>query len=139
LNGPGGQPLHDYFRDQVNNALKDAQTGSAKFAPTGDQSVKDEIFRILTDQKQFVPCSQKLARSLLSAMGTDGRITPGNIVVCVFTATNYPGEKFIALFKIDPTSGLIEKVGKQDGKQIVTFDVLSDVMPTAREKLHKAA
>src|SRR6185295_19217373 len=76
LDGAGAQPLRDYFTDQVNNALKDGQTGSAKFAAAGDQSTKDEIFRILADEKQFVNSSQRLAQSLFSAMGNDGRITP---------------------------------------------------------------
>lgn len=139
LDRAGAQPLRDYFTDQVNNALKDGQTGSAKFAAAGDQSTKDELFRILADQKQFVPSSQKLARSLLVAMGNDGRITPGNIVVCIFSASNYANKQFLALFKIDPTRALIEKIEKQNGKQVITFEVRSDVMPTAREKLHKAA
>jgi len=139
LDGAGAQPLRDYFTAQVNNALNDAQTGSAKFADAGDQTTRDEIISILDDQKQFVRSSQKLARSLLAAMGNDGRITPGNIVVCIFTASNYANKQFLALFKIDPTEALIEKVGMQNGKQAVTFEVRSDVMPTAREKLHKAA
>jgi len=139
LNGANAQSLRDYFSDQVKNALKDAQTGSAKFAATGDQSAIDECFRALADSKRFVSCSQKLARLLLAAMGSDGRISPGNLVACIYTASNYPKKNFLALFKIDLTKALIEKVEMQNDKRVDRFDERTDVMPTPREKLHKAA
>lgn len=130
--------LADYFNKQVLNALKDVQSGSAKYSKTGDQSARDETYRILKSPKSFVTSSQNLARLLFKAMGTDERIKPASLAVCLYKASNYDS-KFLALIKIDPTEALVERIEKEGDKQIVTFDVRTDVMPTAREKLQKAA
>ncbi len=72
-------------------------------------------------------------------MGHDARIKPASLAVCLYSASNYSEKNFLALVKIDPTEALIEKVETQDGKRVVNFEVRNDVMPTAREKLQKAA
>jgi 37-kD nucleoid-associated bacterial protein len=131
--------LRDYFSKQVKNALDDIQTSSARFSGDGDQAASAEVYRILTQPKSFIPSSKTLAKLLFNAMGTDARIKPASLAICVYTASNYPSTNFLALIKIDPTEALIEKVETHDSETLVTFDVLSDVMPTAREKLQKAA
>lgn len=130
--------LRDYFSNQVKNALGDNQTGSAKFSKDGDQLAIQNCYRILEDGKLFIPSSQELARLLFTAMGTDERIKPASLAVCLYTASNY-STKFLALIKIDPTEALVERIETRNGKLVVTFDVRTDVMPTAREKLQKAA
>lgn len=132
--------LRDYFSDQVKNALSDSQTGSAKFSSDGDRSAIQESYKILADPKHFVPSSQELARLLFVAMGTDERIKPASLAICIYTATvSNHSSNFLALIKIDPTEALIEKVEMQNGKQVVTFEVRNDVMPTKEVKLRKAA
>lgn len=137
LNGDG--KLRAYFSDQVKNALNDSQTGSARLSRDGNPEAAVEAYKILTDPNSFISSSQQLARLLLAAMGTDARIKAASLAVCLYTASNYPSTEFLALIKIDPTEALIEKVETRSGKQIVSFEVRSDVMPTAREKLQKAA
>jgi hypothetical protein len=134
----GNEKLRSYFTDQVKNALTDPQTGSAKFSSDGAQSAIRESYKILSGPRYFVPSSQELATLLFTAMGKDARIKPASLAVCVYSASNYP-TRFLGLIKIDPTEALIEKVETQNGKRIVNFEVRSDVMPTAREKLQKAA
>lgn len=134
----GNEKLRSYFTDQVKNALTDTQTGSAKFSSDGEQAAIRESYKILSGPRYFVPSSQELATLLFTAMGTDARIKPASLAVCLYSASNYP-MRFLGLIKIDPTEALIEKVETQNGKKIVNFEVRSDVMPTAREKLQKAA
>lgn len=138
LNLTGNGVLRDYFTGQVRNALDDEQAGSALFAESGPQAAKDACGRILKSPASFIASSQELARLLHAAMGTHHRIAPGTLAVCVYTASNYPSG-FLALIKLDPGSALVQKVVSQKGKRLVSFDVTSDVMPTANEKLHKAA
>lgn len=135
----GNEKLRSYFTDQVKNALSDSQTGSARFSSDGDQSAIRESYKILSGPKNFVPSSQQLATLLFNAMGTDARIKPASLAICLYSASNYSKRNFLGLIKIDPTEALIEKVETQNGKRIVNFEVRSDVMPTAREKLQKAA
>jgi hypothetical protein len=133
--------LRDYFSDQVKNALGDSQTSSARFSPDGNQTAKGEISKILTNGNDFIPSSLELARLLMNSMGTDARIKPevSNVAICIYIASNYAGSNFLALIKIDPNEALVEKVVTVNGKKLVTFDVLSDVMPTKEVKLRKAA
>src|ERR1700749_2340686 len=133
------KPLGEYFSSQVANALHDAQTSSAVFSTDAELTAARQCFRILKDGDSFIPASQELARLLFAAMGKDKRIAPGSLAVCVYTAANYPGVNFLALIKIDPARALVQKVARRDGKRVVSFDVNDLVMPTAREKLHKAA
>jgi len=133
------KPLSEYFSSQVVNALHDAQTGSAIFSTDAEQAAAKQCFRILKDGDSFIPASQELARLLYAAMGADKRIAPGSLAVCTYTADNYPGVSFLALIKIDPARALVQKIGRRDGKRVVSYDVNDLVMPTAREKLHKAA
>ena len=133
--------LRDYFSDQVANALNDGQASSARFNKNGDQAAFTEIQKILNHKKDFIGSSRTLAQLLMQAMGRDARIKPEdtNIAICLFNASNYKGANFLAVIKIDPHEALVEKVVMQKGKQVVTFEVLSDVMPTKEMKLRKAA
>lgn len=130
------EPLREYFSGQVRNALSD-DTTAAIFARTGPQEAKEACLRILDDPDSLVEASQALARLLHSAMGTDRRIAPGSLAVCVYTVAE--DARSLALIKLDPGRALVQKVVKEKGKRLVSFDVRGDVMPTANERLHKAA
>jgi len=134
-----GSEFQKYLDDQVKNALGDSGTSAAKFVPEGDGTTASLCHGILRDTEQLLDSSQKLAQCLFNAMRTDRRITPGSLVVCLYTASNYKA-KFLALIKIDPSDVLVQKVEKdRRGRRIVSFDIRGDAMPTARERLQKAA
>jgi hypothetical protein len=129
-----------YLDDQVKNALGDSETRAARFVPEGDGTTASLCYATLRNKEQLLDSSQQLAQRLFHAMGTDGRITPGSLIVCLYTATNYRARSFLALIKIDPSDALVQKIEKdRRGRRIVGFDIRTDVMPTAREKLQKAA
>jgi hypothetical protein len=130
------EALRDYFSSQVANALTDDKTRPAKFLPEGSQAARDECVRLLSEPDSFITASRELARLLLMAMGTDQRIAPGSLAVCLYKAS---GTQFLALIKLDPGKALVQKVDEVEGKRLVSFDVQTDVMPTANERLHKAA
>jgi len=136
----GNDALHNYFERQVVNALRDSGIHPARFRDDGDQDAKDECFRILKSPRNFVSASQKLAQMLFDAMNGDQRIKPGSLAVCTYRASSYEGKRFLALIKLDPGEALRQKITTNaDGKRVVSFDVESNVMPSAREKLQKAA
>jgi hypothetical protein len=135
----GNDKLRDYFSKQVKNVLGDVQTGTVRFSAEGEQGAIKEAYKIIGQPKQFVPSSQELAKSLFTAMGTDARIKPASLAVCLYKAENYSQTKFLALIKIDPTEVFVERVKTVKEKTVVTFEEIPDVLPTAREKLQKAA
>jgi 37-kD nucleoid-associated bacterial protein len=131
--------LRDYFTGQVQNALDD-ETSAARFAASGPHDARDACNLILDRQEEFISASQLLARLLHTAMGTHHRIAPGLLAVCVYTLTDDSASpRHLALIKLDPSSGLVQRIGEKNGKRLVTFDVLDNVMPTTHEKLQKVA
>jgi hypothetical protein len=129
-----------YLDDQVKNVLSDSETRAAKFVPEGDSTSASLCYDILGGKRQLVDASQQLAQRLFDAMGTDARIAPGSLIVCLYTATNHRAKRFLALIKIDPSEALVQKIARDPrGRRIVSFSISADVMPTARERLQKAA
>lgn len=133
------KPLRDYFSEQVEKALNDAQMGAARFSTDGEQGAIQECYRILTDGNHLVASSKALAVLLFDAMGKNVRILPGSLAVCLYTAANYPGKNFLALIKLDPMTAFVQKIERRQGKKFVSYEKRGNVMPTKGEKLHKAA
>lgn len=131
--------LAEYFSKQVRNVINDVQTTTAFFSEQGVQTATKETYKIIDQPKQFIPASQQLAQLLFDAMGTDARIKPASLAVCLYNAENYPDKTFLALIKIDPTEVWVEKVDTNKNRTVVTFEEIPDALPTAREKLQKAA
>lgn len=137
------QKLQEYFRDQIINVLQDAPTSAAKFTSANGHETVSHCYQILaspTNATCFIDSSQHLAQQLFQAMGTDGRIAPGSLAVCVYDAKNYPNLHFLALMKIDPSEMFVQHISRDTlGHRIVNLEPRDDVMPTARERLQKAA
>jgi hypothetical protein len=131
--------LRMYFSGQVANALGDTKTVSVRFSKSGSRAAATACFSILKDETNLVSASQELVRGLFTAMGGDRRIVPGSLATCLYESPTYPAVTFLALIKLDPTEGLVQTVKERGGKRIVSFDPRGNVMPTTREKLHKAA
>lgn len=135
----GGNPeLRDYFTAQVQHALDDDDVAAARFATSGSQDARNASERILANQSAFITVSQELARLMLLAMKTHPRISPGSLAVCVYNEDGQDA-RHVALMKLDPSSALVLREGKRNGKKLYTFDIQQNVMPTLREKLQKAA
>lgn len=132
--------LQTYFDAQVENALRDPVAGAAVFSSQGDQTTRTHCGNLLSTPTRFVASSQTLAQRLFDCMKGNQSIAPGTLAVCLYQAGNLPADQFLALMKIDPSSVLVPRKGKEpDGQRYVRFAVRRDAMPTAREKLQKAA
>ncbi|HVT58561.1 MAG TPA: nucleoid-associated protein [Thermoanaerobaculia bacterium] len=127
-----------YFEAQVRNALGDPAAGAADFKPEGT-GASELCAAVLDNPARFVELSQNLARLLFQAMGKDQRISVGSLAACLYTGSEYPGESCLGLLKIDPSEMLAQRVLPLAQGQQVTLDVVENVMPTARERLQKAA
>lgn len=132
--------LRQYFEKQITYVLHDSPATAAKFSPQGDQSVATWCGHLISNPRHFVPSSQKLSQRLFDVMSGDKRISPGSLVICLYSAENYSDARFLALIKIDPTEAFVERIREDErGHRYVGYDVRGDVLPTAIEQLHKAA
>ncbi|HVR95296.1 MAG TPA: nucleoid-associated protein [Thermoanaerobaculia bacterium] len=135
----GSDPrLQKYFDDQVRNALRDPATAKARFA-SAKAAVAGTCYEVLDKPEAFIPNSGHLAEALWKATGSDQRISPGSLVVGLCRADDYPAP-LLALLKIDPADVLLQKVTKAPGgERVVEVTVAENGLPTANERLQKAA
>jgi hypothetical protein len=134
----GDRRLTDYFTKLIENVIGDPEAAEAVFLDA-NAGVAPACREILRHPATFVERSGDLARSLWDATGTDRRISPGSLIVCRFRAASLPRMPLLALFKIDPTDVLVQTVLEVKGRQVVTLKVAENALPTARERLQKAA
>src|SRR5712691_10205878 len=136
------QKLQEYFRDQIINVLQDPPTCAAKFTSESAHETSTHCYQILdspTDGACFIDSSQRLAQQLFLAMGTDRRIKPGSLAVCIYYAANYPGLHFLALLKIDPSETFVQRIGQDHaGNRIVSLDLRDDVIDRKRTGLNSS-
>lgn len=137
------QKLQAYFRDQIINVLKDSPTCAAKFRSGSEYETITHCYQILdrpTHAVRFIDSSQQLAQCLFLSMGINKSIAAGSLAVCIYCAENYPDLHFLALLKIDPSEMFVQRISQDhSGHRIVSLEPRDDVMPTARERLQKAA
>lgn len=129
--------LQSYFEKQIENVLTDPETADAKFLD-GDSGVAAACFEILESPRSFIAASQRIAKALWDATGGDKRISAGSLIVCQFQADNH-GVPLLALLKVDPTDVLLQSVSRAQGRVVVSLRIAENALPTARERLQKAA
>lgn len=137
---PLSEQLTTYFAAHVRNSLEDASAKAATFKEIDERAVSGICAGLLAGGVDLVTGSQALAKRLYAIMSKDRRISPGDLVVGLFKAANYPPVQHLALLKIDP-SQVFRHTTKTDaqGRRYVGFEVEEEAMPTVRERLQKCA
>ncbi len=133
--------LAEYFIEHIESSLRDHMAKAARFTAL-DAGLASQICRdLFNGSMDLVPASQHLATHLRDIMTKDGRISGGDLAICLYRAANKPDVPYyLALLKIDSSQVLRPKAVQDDqGNVYVDLDVVEDVLPTARERLQKCA
>lgn len=132
--------LTEYFQNQI---IKVSQDGAARLARLVDEYAPDMhplYQQIVTQPAEFVSESKKLGKRLHKIMVEDQRIVAGDLIICVVAAASYPDAHLLALLKLNPTHAIVHRSRKdKKGRWIVTLEAIADALPTAGERLQKAA
>ena len=133
--------LREYFEGQVEKAEHAKTAYPARFEPAPSNGVPAVCYRMMeSPEEHFVDASKQLARTLFAATGGNASISVGSLVCCLYSATNFPGLRFLGVIKIDLTEVLIQEVETDSkGHTTVTFSVHDDALPTLGAELLKAA
>lgn len=136
-----GRPsLRKYFEGQVASALADPQAVAARFVGADANPVAETCRKLLGGSGQLPAQSKRLAEALFAAVAGNRSIAVGNLVVGSYVASAYPGDRFLAMIKIDLTEVLIRQVQTDPvGRTTVTFRVQENALPTLGTRLQKAA
>jgi hypothetical protein len=135
----------EYLGKLVVKALDDERAKKVKFSPKGESIVKDLGDAILSDSKVFIDASVGIAKYLGAVMRkSPGNIRGGNLIVCTYTDSGIASKlktppTCLALIKIYPSQAYRVVTRKRDGLRYLSFDPVTDLMPTDEMNLQKAA
>lgn len=136
----GAEKLIEYFTGYIQNSLQDTVIQAAQFSTQNGGLVAPICRAVLNGNTDLVDGSRTLAEHLYPIIKKDQRISSGNLAACIYQTENFSGAKFLALLKIDPSDVLRQKLETDSqGKQYVSFQTETNVMPTTRETLQKCA
>ena len=139
LNGTGTTKIGEYLAAHVENGLHDAAARTARFRRAQDESRLLPVCTKLVDEKTpLLPGSREIAAQLRDA--SDKRVSNGALVVCFYTARNYPRiKRFLAILKLEPADGFRPVTVYENGVTLIRLEVVENVVPSTGERLLKSA
>jgi hypothetical protein len=141
LSVEGNEEIQSFIASHVENGLHDREARTARFLQSeSPNSVEGTCREFFSKNLDFLEASSTLATQLNDVVTTDRRISPGALVVSTFRAKDSGTEgDLLALLKIDPGEGFQPKTEESDGRRLVTFQRIKNIVPSARERLQKGA
>ncbi len=135
-----GRPdLRKYFESHIKNSIEDSAAKAAIFKGESKGGETESIcLAVMGGRLSLIEGSQALARMLFAIMAKDGRISPGDLAVCLFR-TSGDSSPYLGLLKIDPSPAYAHTFEERDGKRLVGFAIREKVMPSTKERLQKCA
>ena len=133
--------LSDYLVGHIERSLQDAASHAARFRHLDGDGAGSVCKALIDGSLGLVEGSQCLAKRLYKVIEADNRISPCDLVICLYKAANKPeAARFVALLKIDPTEVFRHKtVCDEAGRRYVGYDLDPDVLPSSGERLQKCA
>lgn len=139
IDGEENQALRNYFTAHISDSLGTPAATAARFKHTGENTPFSLCLGLLNSSLSLVDASQELARLLYAILERDIRTTPADLAVCFYTTENYPGQRFLAILKIDPSEVFRHVVVTDDRGDPYYVTYQPDPNAFTREKLQKCA
>lgn len=129
--------LADYFTQHIQASLQDEMLKAARFRGLAPDTPFGICQAMAGGEASFVDGSQRLARLLYAVLERDRRISAADLGVCFYHAPADPGQRCLALLKIDPSRVFRHSVRREAGRVLVSLE-LEDSLFTG-ERLQKSA
>lgn len=132
--------VFEFLRSHAEGGLTDSQAKAVEFVVKGADRAQGLCDRILGSEDDLVDASQELAKLLYKVTEGDKRISDGALVTLICEAATPKKTRLLSLLKLDPAKGYrpVETKGS-DGETIVNLEIETDILPSERERLQKAA
>jgi hypothetical protein len=140
LESPLSPEVRSFLRRHIRTNREHKNSRTATFlakVPPKQASLRGMSDAILDDPAKFVRQSQKIAEHLFEHLS--GRTSPGDLVVCLFSEGQPPGDPWLALLKMDPSDGFVGDRTKVDGQWQMVLRLVRDVLPSSDRELQKCA
>ncbi len=137
VESPITDEVASFVRQQIssNREHKFARTATFHLSNGAQTSLQPVCDCLLGNTDQLVPQSQEIAKRLFDTM--DRRVSPGDLVLCIFTETAPDGPLWLALLKMDPQDGFIGEREEINGHACFVLRRVRNVLP--RGELQKCA
>ena len=129
--------LAEYFANHIRVSLQEEALRAARFRGTAPEQPLGICQGMAAGAAAFVDGSRRLARALYAILERDRRISAADLAVCYYRADNYPGERFLAILKVDPARVFRHVIRRVNGQVQVTFELSADAF--TGERLQKSA
>lgn len=133
----GNQELMDYFTRHIQGSLQEPFTRAARFRNINPMQPSGICHALLGGETNLVDGSRSLAQALYEILLNDQRISPADLGICFYQAGNYPGVRFLAILKIDPSRVFRHVIRRVNGNQYVSFE--AEMKAFTDERLQKSA
>lgn len=129
LESPVDETLASMLRKQIAENRQHKYTSRAIFEDVSDdqKSLCDLCNELLESPANFVSRSREIGQRLFDA--SSQATSESDLVVCTFSESANPKQKWLALLKMDPQSGLTEEEKRHDGKRMILLKPVV-VLPT---------
>lgn len=135
----GDAGVIEYIAEHIKNGLTDSSAVAADFEDPN--AVAAAAFNAALDPKRFVAESKVVARQLGDLVQKDKRLSDGTFVVARYqpVTQGVTGVKCLAVIKLDASAHFTPSVRRTDAGQRITLQPVESILPSAGERLQKAA
>lgn len=137
LKSPISREVASFLRQHILANREHRYSRSATFTNSADRvNFKQACDKLLKNPKQFVQQSRVIAGLLFDKMKGDERISPSDLVVCLFSEDS-DDTSWLALLKMVPQDGFVGVRERIDGKVRIVLQRVVNVLPAG--ELQKCA
>ena len=129
--------INDFFASHIRNSLADENAKIAKFS-RGRGAARELCREALANNRRFLRNSRNLAELLFAPMRQTRAISAGDMVVCLYTASNLVGP-FLGIFKMDLSEAFAHDIQRHNGRVKISIRPQDNVLPSPKQRLQKCA
>lgn len=130
--------IKNWLVSHIANAMREERIRAAGFdSSIANNLVKQNITKVFNNINIFVKCSQSLAEYLFQFMKRDQRISPGDLVIVVFSEQG-DADFHVAVLKMDPQKVVTHEMIDKEGVEYINLILRGEGLPNPQQRLQKA-
>jgi hypothetical protein len=130
--------LHNFFTNHISTCLAAPSAKASRFRNMNPKLPSGLCEAMLQGETDLVTGAQELSGQLYDILANDRRISPGDLAICFYRASNYPDQRFLAMLKINPSEVFQHRIRDVNNARYIDFMPATQPMFAKKETLQKA-
>lgn len=138
----GRENISEYISDHISKSLADELTKAALFispSETEPNEIEQISRSLINNSTDLLNGSQQIAKRLYESINGNTNISSGVLAVSLFQDIEDNNKTYLALLKLDRADVFRSHTKNLEGKKVVDFETIPNVLPTKGERLQKCA